>query len=107
MHLAYEMLNDYGRVIIVDAAPRGERPGTVTILEPARDGLVPGPPDAHGMSPEAVLGLVDALGGTSAEVLVVACEPATTEEGMDLSAPVREAVDVAADAVRQLVNGGS
>ena len=33
VHLAYELLNGYDLFVLVDAAPRGEAPGTVTVLE--------------------------------------------------------------------------
>ena len=39
VHLVYELLNGYDLFVLVDAAPRGEVPGTVTVLEVD----VPGP----------------------------------------------------------------
>ena len=41
VHLAYELLNGYDLFVLVDAAPRGEAPGTVSVLEVD----MPGPED--------------------------------------------------------------
>jgi hydrogenase maturation protease len=91
-------------LILVDAAPRGEAPGTVFVIEPeierggGRVGL-----DAHGMDPEKVLGILAHLGGTPPRVLIVGCEPAEVEERLGLSPPVARAVGEAARVVRGLV----
>ena len=70
VHLAYELLEGYEAAILVDAAPRGEAPGTVYVIEPDLDGE-PDPAvedgtgvlvDAHGMEPDAVFALLKALG---------------------------------------------
>lgn len=57
--------------------------------------------DGHGMQPDVVLGLLDTLGADVGRVLIVGCEPATVEPGMELSPPVAAAVD---DAVRIVLN---
>src|SRR3954470_24036735 len=51
-------------VVMLDAAPRGEAPGTLTVIEPDLDG-VPPHVDAHGMDPVSVLALARELGGTA------------------------------------------
>lgn len=105
LHLSFELLDGYDVLVLVDALPMGERPGTVSVLEAAVDG--PGLPlglDAHGMDPRAVLSMLSTMGGSVARVLVVGCEPATLEEGMGLSGPVAAAVDVAARVVEELVS---
>ena len=106
MHLAYDLAGaDYELTVLVDATPRGEPPGTVTVLE-----LDPpdGPPqasllDAHGMQPDVVLGLVRLLGARPGRVLLVGCEPAVLDHRATLSPPVERAVDTAVDAVLELV----
>lgn len=104
VHLAYELLEDYDAVILVDATPRGGPPGTLYLIEPAADAAEgPGLVDAHGLDPASVLSLVGQLGGTSARVLVVGCEPATLEEGIGLSAPVAAAVPDAVRVIRKLL----
>jgi hydrogenase maturation protease len=111
VHLAYELLDGaYDSVILVDAVPTGEAPGTVSVLEvdPAgvrsetRDAPAPVPIDGHGMTPTAVLALLANLGGVVDRVLVVGCEPAVVEERMALSDVVRASVDEAAGLVAEL-----
>ena len=105
MHLAYDLADSYETAILVDTAQRGEEPGTLTVIEADR----PGPPaegrlfDAHGMQPDVVLGVLDMLGASSARVLVVGCEPASLDYGMELSEPVAKAVDAAVGVVMDLI----
>lgn len=108
VHLAYQMAEGYDCVVLIDAAPRGGRPGDLYVIEPERSG--PGPEqerevalDAHGMHPEAVLRLVQVLGGGPDLVMVVGCEPASLEEGMGLSQPVQACVEPAVTAVRDIL----
>ena len=150
MHLAYDLADGYHTAILIDAAPHGEKPGTVTVLAPApppRAALAPAPPhpalapappphpalapappphpaldvaselrpdaealgasrlfDAHGMQPDVVLGVLDMLGAARpARILVVGCEPASVDYGMELSEPVAKAVDEAVQVVLDLV----
>jgi len=105
VHLAYELLDGYDALILIDAMPMGQAPGTVAIFEPdllagvdGDDG--PGPAmDAHSMSPAVVVATLASLGGEVGRVLVVGCEPSVIEEGIGLSAPVSAAVDSAVEAV--------
>jgi hydrogenase maturation protease len=111
LHLAYELLDGVDRLILVDAAQRGETPGTVSVLrvvtEPNKGEPAPevpmSPMDAHDMSPDAVLDLVHALGGSLGEVLVVTCEPQDVGANLGLSDAVLAAVDPAVEAVERLL----
>lgn len=106
VHLAYQLLEGYDLLVLVDAVPRGDLPGTVYVIEP--DPVTDGtgsPVDGHDMSPELVLGLLPKLGGSVGRVLIVGCEPATAEPGMELSAPVEAAIDEAAARVRDIIAG--
>jgi len=103
VHLAYELLDGYDILILVDALPRGEEPGTLTVLEPDRAELTGLPMDAHTMDPGTVLATLDRLGGTVGRILVVGCEPLEVDEGLGLSEPVAAAIDAAADLVLELV----
>lgn len=102
VHLAFELLDGYDVLVLIDALPMGEAPGTVAVIEglPEEGAVVP---DAHGMDPRAVLALAARMGGRVGRVLVVGCEPATVAEGMGLSPPVAQAVDVAVAVVGELV----
>ena len=99
VHLAYELLEGYDLLVLVDALPRGEPAGTVSVIEPDLDfGDVP-PVDSHQLDPVAVLAMVAKLGGEIGRVLVVGCEPADVGDGIGMSAPVSAAVD---DAIRMV-----
>lgn len=104
MDLVYAMQRNYHAVIFVDAAPRGEPPGTLTVLEPDTSEVDRAAPETHGMDPVRVLRLARDLGRMPERTLVVCCEPDTVPPqgpGEDLhvalSPPVESALD---DAVR-------
>jgi hydrogenase maturation protease len=104
VHLVYELLDGYDLFVLVDAAPRGQAPGTVTVLEVA----LPGPQtqpviDAHSLTPDAIFGLLSSLGGHPGRSLVVACEPADVDEGMGLSDVVQAALPHAVQAVEEIL----
>ena len=110
VHLAYQLLDGYDTLILVDAVSRGEPPGTVFVIEPDL-GMgtplngVPPAMNAHDLDPASVLGLVRHLGGRIDRVLVVGCEPQQTDERIGLSEPVQRAVGEAARLVRELLGG--
>ena len=105
VHLAYELLEGYEGLILIDAMPMGEPPGTVAIVEP--DALTineAGPVvDAHTMSPDVVLATLAGLGGNVDWIRVVGCQPASLQEGMGLTPPVEAAVEGAVEVCCQLV----
>jgi hydrogenase maturation protease len=103
MHLAYDLLDGYAALVLVDASPRGPEPGHVTVLEVGPEDLGGCDLDAHGMEPVAVLAGLERLGGTLPPTYVVGCRPVTLDEGIGLSPPVEDAVPVAVDAVSALV----
>jgi hydrogenase maturation protease len=109
VHLAYELLEGYDTLVLIDAVNRGDPPGTVTVIEhdPAGDseGSTLAAMDAHGMDPAAVLAMAADMGAMVRRVLVVACEVASVEEGIGLSPEVAAAVAPALEAVGSLVAG--
>ncbi|MFJ7265423.1 hydrogenase maturation protease [Streptomyces sp. NPDC099050] len=101
VHLAYQLLEGYDTVVLVDATARGGAPGTLYLIEVGEEDTAAPPGgaalDGHDMSPATVLALLDTLcAGTGAEaprrVLVLGCEPACVEEGIGLSGPVADSV---------------
>jgi hydrogenase maturation protease len=118
MHLAYDLADGYTTTILIDAAPRGGPPGTLTVLEVEREhrpelaatagGALEGSRmfDAHGMQPDVVFGVLDMLGAEAGRILVVGCEPASLDHGIGLSEPVAAAVDEAVRMVKTLVADG-
>jgi hydrogenase maturation protease len=105
VHLCYDLLDGYEALIIVDAVPAGGRPGEVTVLAvgPQDVAAIDDGYDPHGMDPVAVLSGLPALGGALPPTYVVGVQPMDLEEGIGLSAPVRDAVPIAAEAVRGLL----
>lgn len=118
VHLAYELLDGYRALVLVDAVELRDRPGTLAVIEPelgactgagAGAGASYGDEDsdlvmdAHSMSPEVVLGTLARLGGSVERIVVIGCQPATLDEGMGLSTPVAAAVDPAVELCSQLV----
>ena len=104
VHLAYQLLDGYDTLVLIDAVSRGDPPGTVSLIEPRLAGAAETWMDSHGMDPGAVLALVRQLGGQLGRVLLVGCEAAEICERMGLSEPVQRAVDEAARLVRRLVS---
>ncbi|WP_445529190.1 hydrogenase maturation protease [Streptomyces cyslabdanicus] len=112
LDLAYELLDGYDTAVLVDAAPRGHRPGTLSLIEadlPDAETGAAAPPEAHGMDPAKVLALAAHLGdGPLPRVLVLACEPQVRPRGDEdimagLSDPVRAAVAPAVRALHTMI----
>jgi hydrogenase maturation protease len=108
MDVAYAM-QDYDAVVLLDATPRGERPGTLYVIEPDLDDTRQGI-DAHGMDPVKVLALARTLGDAPLpRTLVVGCEPRTRMAAEDehivaeLTEPVRASLDPAVGLVEDLL----
>jgi hydrogenase maturation protease len=103
--LAYAMMDGYKTTILVDAAPRGEAPGTLYLMEPAVEEIAAHQNvDAHSMNPMSVLQLVRALGGRPGKLYLVGCEPEVLEnEQMTLSPSVRAAVPHAVTMIETLI----
>ena len=111
VHLAYDLLDGCDLFVLVDAAQRGETPGTVTVLEvevPEPDPAVLGSGpviDAHSLTPDGIFAMLGSLGGRPGRSLLVACEPADVTAGMGLSGPVREALPHAVRTVQEILTG--
>jgi len=106
--LAYAIMDDYDATVLIDAAPRGEKPGTVYLLEldPDKvDTCGDEIPDAHALTPVRVLQLIRALGGRAKNLYLVGCEPARLDgEGMiGLTKEVRDAVPVAVKMIAKII----
>lgn len=104
VHLAYEMLAGYDLVVILDATPRGGKPGTLYVIEPdlrATAAL----PDAHSMALGSIFGFLKTLGGAPPKTLIIGCEPAVAREAIGLSEAVsraaRAAVPLVMDVLRR------
>ncbi|OBH52935.1 peptidase M52 [Mycobacterium colombiense] len=104
MHLAYDLLEEWDTLVLVDAVPSQGHPGTLHVFQadhdasPETDGL-----DGHSMDPAAVFASLRALGGRPPYTVVVGCEAGSVQEGIGLTEPVAQAVPRAARAVEEIV----
>jgi hydrogenase maturation protease len=110
VHLAYELLEGYDGLVLIDAIPLGEPAGTLAVIAPevrpepmTGDDMAP-VVDAHTMNPEVVLTTLARLGGSVENIFIVGCQPANLQEGMGLTAAVAAAVDEAVEMCCQLVS---
>jgi hydrogenase maturation protease len=104
MHLAYDLLEEWDTLVLIDAVPSRGSPGRLHVFQadhespPETTGL-----DAHCMDPAAVFASLRALGGSPPYTVVVGCEAGSVEEGIGLSEPVAKAVPRAVRAVEDIV----
>ncbi|KRE31843.1 peptidase M52 [Mycobacterium sp. Soil538] len=104
MHLAYDLLDGYDTLVLVDALPNRGVPGTVHVFEADHESLSAATGlDAHAMDPAAVFASLNALGGTPPYTVVIGCEVACVEDGIGLSDAVTAAVPDAVQAVMDVV----
>jgi hydrogenase maturation protease len=107
--LAYAMMNGPDVTIFVDATPRGQLPGTVSLIEPDLNFLDSASGEvvnAHSMNPVRVLQLIRSLGGQPGRLYLVGCEPAVLEPedgAMGLSHPVQAAIAKALEMIDSLI----
>lgn len=103
MHLAYDLLEGYDALVVVDALPGTGPPGALTVLEVGPDDLGDSELDAHGMAPVSVLASLGQLGGALPPTYVVGCQPADVGEGMGLTPAVERAVGPAVALVHEVL----
>jgi hydrogenase maturation protease len=104
------MQEGYDAVVLLDATPRGQAPGTLYVIEVDPAEAAPAV-DTHGMDPVKVLGLARSLAaGDLPRTFVVGCEPQTRMTGDEgeivarLSEPIRAALDPAVKLVESLLD---
>jgi len=108
--LVQELVDGYEALVVVDAADRGEPPGTVSLLEAE----VPKPEeltaedrrelaaDMHAAVPSKALILARALGVLPPRVYILGCQPQDRGLGMGLSTPVERGAAEAVERLREL-----
>src|SRR5262249_15378145 len=96
----------YDVVILVDAVAKGGEPGTLYVIDPevTNGSLESAVPDAHGLTPDAVLSWIRQIAGKPPRIVVLGCEPGTTDESMELSEPVANSVEGALQMIRALIS---
>jgi hydrogenase maturation protease len=106
LHLAYDLLDPWPALVLVDALPDRGGVGRVAVAEIDEEHLgTVAPVDAHGMDPATVLASLAALGGRiPPRTLLVGCQVADVGDGMGLTPPVAAAVGEAVRTVQALVS---
>lgn len=106
MHLAYDLLDGWDLLLLVDAVPDRGAPGTVHAFEADLETVCgTSGVDAHAMDPAAVFASLAALGGRPPHTVVIGCEVADVAEGIGLSRPVAAAVPAAVRTIQTVVAG--
>lgn len=104
MHLAYDLLDDWDALVIVDTVPSRGSPGALRIFEAERESLsATAALDGHSMDPAAVFASLRALGGSPPYTVVIGCEAGNVEEGIGLTEAVATAVPRAVHAVEEVL----
>jgi hydrogenase maturation protease len=106
VHLAYDLLDGCDLFVLIDAAPRGAAPGTVSVVDielPEPAALTNPVIDAHSLTPDSIFALLVSLGGRPGRSLLVACEPADVSAGMGLTDQVARALPHAVRAVEEIL----
>lgn len=104
MHLAYDLLDGWDALVLVDAVPSRGAPGTLHVFEADHETLLGATGlDAHAMDPQTVFASLNALGGSPPHTVVVGCEVDNVDEGMGLSERVADAVPAAVGAIKDVV----
>jgi hydrogenase maturation protease len=109
LNLAYEVMNGYDALMILDISQQGGTPGTLYVIEADEDSIDGNIEDGatinpHGMDPKTMLRFVKSIGAWPGKVVVIACEPQTVEEiGFQLSESVAGAVEPAIKLVLETI----
>lgn len=114
LKLAYDLMKGYDGLILVDATGRGEKPGTLYVIEPdekevnadMEEGTLI---DPHGADPATVLKFVKALNAWPGKVIIIGCEPGEItdfEIGLteDVAASIDKAVELVEETIDSMIN---
>lgn len=110
LKLAYDLMKGYDGLIFVDASARGEKPGTLYMIEPnekdfSNDLEQGGPIDPHGADPVTVLRFVKSIGSWPAKVVIIACEPESVDDfEIGLSESVSTSINTAVEMIDEVIN---
>jgi hydrogenase maturation protease len=103
VHFAFQLLEPFDLVIVIDAVARKGEPGTLYLIEPDGAGDSRPAGNAHAMDVGAALSMARDMGASLGRLLVVGCEPSDVSERFGLSAPVQNALPSAVDLVRDVL----
>lgn len=103
LHLAYDLLDGWQGLVLIDAVPNSGVPGRIDLYIPEQVSSADPGLESHSLNPQAVFAAVQALGGVLPPTVLVGCQVASVAEGIGLSEPVTAALPTAVDAVREAV----
>ncbi len=104
MHLAYDLLDGYDALVIVDALPGEGPPGEISVFKVGKDDLGASDFDPHGMAPVGVLASLSDLGGELPPTYVVGCRTHDVDERIGLSEPVEAAIPEAIATIQTVLS---
>jgi hydrogenase maturation protease len=81
LDLVYALRQGYQAAVLVDTAPRGESPGTLTVVEPDLEREEEVALDPSALDPVELVRFARLFGRVPAQVVVVVCEPGAGEIG--------------------------
>lgn len=110
LDVVFALQQGYQAALLIDTARRGEKPGTLTVIEPDADSGDDVPLDPAALDPVGLVRFARLFGRVPAQVLVVVCEPHTVPPVPRdprtlprLTPPVAEAADHAVPLVESLI----
>jgi hydrogenase maturation protease len=103
MHLAYDLLQNWSQLILVDALPDSGAPGRLLTFEIGPEHLGVSEVDPHGMGPDAMLSSIGALGGQIPPTVLIGAQVRDVGDHIGLSCEMQAAVPAAIDAIQSLL----
>jgi len=106
MHLAYDLLEDWDMVLLVDALPDRGAPGALEVLRLTGEHSKEARLDSHAMDPATVVASLAALGGQLPLTFLVGAQLRDIEERIGLSTEATAVVAPAVAALQDLLTKG-
>jgi hydrogenase maturation protease len=103
MHLAYDLLQHWSQLILVDALPDTGAPGRLLTFEIGPEHLGVAEVDPHGMGPGAMLSSLGALGGQIPPTVLIGAQVRDVGNHIGLSPEIEAAVPAAMAAIQSLL----
>lgn len=86
-------ISSFQRLLVIDALDVGESPGTLVRLEGKALRNLPGKASVHQLGFADLMVALELLGDLPQDIVLFGVQPLSTEWGVELTPPVREAVD--------------
>lgn len=100
--LAFELINDYKLVVLVDTIKIGAEPGSIFVLEP-KSGEDGNDNFTHDLTPNKAMQIASRLKTKPQKMLLIGCEPANLEFHDEMSEAVKNAVEKAVEKILELI----